>query len=132
MGGPIFRALAVAPSFGFSELAQEKPFQDFGNDSPTGGFAGSPARFLPGGAQIASLGDIGTDAMVPEIPEPAATPVLGEETSDAERVAEEKKAAAEEERRRRGNQGKASTILTSPDDAVVGSGVSAKRFLGGF
>jgi len=128
-GGPVFRSLAALGTLGLSETAQKKPFQDLGNDNPVNSTAGGPLRFIPGGAQIAAVMGMGTDSMVPDKPNLTTLPVLGQQNA-ADTTGAQKEAAAAEAERLRAGRGKASTILTSPDDQ--GSTPRLKRYLGGY
>ena len=72
---------------------------------------------------------MGTDSMVPDKPNLTTLPVLGQQNPTDTTGAQKEAAAAEAERLRAG-RGKASTILTSPDDQ--GSTPRLKRYLGGY
>ena len=128
-GGPVFRSLAALGTLGLSETAQKKPFQDLGGDNPVNSTAGGPLRFIPGGAQIAAVMGMGTDSMVPDKPNLTTMPVLGQQTP-TDTTGQQKEAQAAEAERLRAGRGKASTILTSPDDQ--GSTPRLKRYLGGY
>ncbi len=132
-GGPVVRALAAFPSFGFSELGQKKPFQDFGNDNPTGSLSGSPLRFLPGGSMIASTFEQATESMTPKAPALHTMPVLGTDPTapNDTNAAQRKLDAAAEKERLRAGRGKASTMITSPDEQAA-TGPRLKKFLGGY
>jgi hypothetical protein len=132
-GGPVQRALAGVGSLGLSELTQKKPFQDFHTDNPTSSATGGPLRFIPGGSQIAGIMDLAQNEMTPEAPTPHTLPVLGTEKTDdpaADNAKRKLDAAAEKERLRAG-RGKASTMITSPDDQAI-TGPRLKKFLGGY
>ena len=128
-GGPVFRSLAALGTLGLSETAQKKPFQDLGGDNPVNSTAGGPLRFIPGGAQIAAVMGMGTDSMTPKPPTPHTLPVLGQE-NQTDTTGKQKEAAAAEAERLRAGRGKASTIITSPDDP--GQAPRLKRYLGGY
>lgn len=127
-GGPVFRALAGVGTLGLSEAAQKKPFQDLGGDNPVNSMAGGPLRFIPGGAQIAALMGMGSDAMTPKAPALHTLPVLGSDTGAADESQKKLDAAAEAERVRAA-RGRLSTQLSSPDDQPV---AKSRKFLGGF
>ena len=133
MGGPVLRNLAIPVTLGLSELSQKKPFQNLADDAPIGGIGGSPLRFIPIAGQVATtagavLGE-GTKAMTPDKPNLTTLPVLGQD-NPADTTAAQKEAKAAEAERLRAGRGKASTILTSPDDQ--GSTPRLKRYLGGY
>ncbi len=127
-GGPVMRSLAALGTLGISEVAQKKPFQDLGNDNPVNGMAGGPLRFIPGGAQIAAVMGMGTDLMTPEPPTLHTMPVLGQQGAEDTTAQQKLDALAEAERVRAG-RGRASNVLTSPDDMPA---KRAKKFLGGY
>lgn len=127
-GGPVMRSLAALGTLGLSEVAQKKPFQDLGNDNPVNGMAGGPLRFIPGGAQIAAVMGMGTDLMTPEPPTLHTMPVLGQQGAEDTTAQQKLDALAEAERVRAG-RGRASNVLTSPDDMPA---KRAKKFLGGY
>ena len=127
-GGPVMRSLAALGTLGISEVAQKKPFQDLGNDNPVNGMAGGPLRFIPGGAQIAAVMGMGTDSMTPEPPTLHTMPVLGKQNENDTTSQQKLDALAEAERVRAG-RGRASNVLTSPDDMPA---KRAKKFLGGY
>ncbi len=127
-GGPVMRSLAALGTLGISEVAQKKPFQDLGNDNPVNGMAGGPLRFIPGGAQIAAVMGMGTDLMTPDPPTLHTMPVLGQQGAEDTTAQQKLDALAEAERVRAG-RGRASNVLTSPDDMPA---KRAKKFLGGY
>ena len=127
-GGPVFRSLAALGTLGLSEAAQKKPFQDLGNDNPVNASAGGPLRFIPGGAQIAAVMGMGTDAMTPQAPALHTMPVLGSDTGNTDDAQKKLDAAAETERQRAA-RGRMSTLLSSPDDDPVSK---SRKFLGGY
>ena len=87
-------------------------------------------RFLVwiGGAQIAALMGMGSDAMTPKAPALHTLPVLGSDTGAADESQKKLDAAAEAERVRAA-RGRLSTQLSSPDDQPV---AKSRKFLGGF
>ena len=127
-GGPVMRSLAALGTLGLSETAQKKPFQDLGNDNPVNSAAGGPLRFIPGGAQIAAVMGMGADSMTPEPPTLHTMPVLGQQGAEDTTAQQKLDALAEAERVRAG-RGRASNVLTSPDDMPA---KRAKKFLGGY
>ena len=127
-GGPVMRSLAALGTLGLSETAQKKPFQDFGNDNPVNAAAGGPLRFIPGGAQIAAVMGMGTNSITPKTPALHTMPILEQQNSENTTAQQKLDALAEAERVRAG-RGRASNVLTSPDDMPA---KRAKKFLGGY
>ena len=124
--GPVARIAAATVTMGLSEAGQKKPFQDMGNDNPTGPMSGGPLRFA-GGLLAPTM-----DAMMPKPPDLSNPTAGGKNLPEA--IAPINDLAKKRSRRN------FSTVLTDPISlgsstanigkaSLLGSGLT-KSFLG--